>query len=282
MLWSAPVRAQIAVTATLGRYIHHTWVTAYDSRTSNFNSIDEILVHWSSFWFCYGDFHSSGSCLGEQIGDVSLAKCLVEPNVDSWNHDPAKGTIFTYGWDGICHQVANQVLFATALGATNPLMVKAVRGYGKSQYIYGDYGRNTGAWKNRIKNCRASNNASQGGGGAVGRGDDAVLGLARETMRTNTDDHPETSDDFEIRARVILGSDKIRLFKLLDLRAGAQKRMDEAFSNNRKPSPDELNALQHEMLLQVADLIGPWKFEELFGFPADEDIKLIDPSFAEK
>ena len=64
-----------------------------------------------------------------------LAKCLVAPNANSQTVAAARGTIFTYGIDGVCHQLANQVLYATGIGAVAPLTVRNARGYIASTFL---------------------------------------------------------------------------------------------------------------------------------------------------
>jgi hypothetical protein len=42
--------------------------------------------------------------------------------------------------DGVCHQLSNQILFATKTDSKAPLTVKDARGYWYSNFRYGTYG----------------------------------------------------------------------------------------------------------------------------------------------
>ena len=85
-------------------------------------------------------------------------------------------------------------------------------------------------------------------------------------------------DDFETRAREILqGEDPRLLAELLALRAATQ-----GFAAQRWPglphSADVLNARNRHLLDQAARLLGPERFERLFGFAPNEVINLVDPT----
>ena len=111
-----------------GSPVDHTWVTTYDNRVKIYNTDQQVAAAGECYWYCWGSFHSTGGTpdnrtgfLGQQNGDLALAKCLVTANADSQTVPAARGTIFTYGVDGVCHQLANQVLYATGVGAAAPL-----------------------------------------------------------------------------------------------------------------------------------------------------------------
>jgi hypothetical protein len=59
------------------------------------------------------------------------------------------GTTFTYGVDGVCHQLANQALYATSIGGAAPLTVARASGYWVSTAIYGSHGLRPGGQKSR-------------------------------------------------------------------------------------------------------------------------------------
>ena len=113
----------------------HTWVTTYDNRSIKYGNVQQVVRAKQFFWYCWGGFHRQGGTsvnatglLGEKTGDVTVAQCLVQPNADSRTVRKARGTIFTYGRHGVCHQLANQVLYATGTGGV-PLIVEKARGY---------------------------------------------------------------------------------------------------------------------------------------------------------
>ena len=72
---------------------------------------------------------------------------------DSRSAPAARGTIYVYGVDGVCHQLANQVLYATS---GTRLTVNKARGYFFSTYLYGTYGLQHAAWASKIASCCGS------------------------------------------------------------------------------------------------------------------------------
>jgi hypothetical protein len=99
--------------------VDHTWVTTYDNRVNVYPNVQQVAAAGEFYWYCWGSFHPSGGTpgnpkgfLGQQSGDLALARCLVQPNADSQVVPAARGTIFTYGIDGVCHQLANQYCIA--------------------------------------------------------------------------------------------------------------------------------------------------------------------------
>lgn len=142
--WVVPVWA--------GAIVDHTWVTTYDNRQTVYTNDSQVAQAGEFYWYCWGSFCASGGTpdnvtgyLGEQSADLGLAQCLVKANADSRTDPAARGTIFIYGVDGVCHQLANQVLFATSVGGAAPLTVKSARGYIASAFVYGTYGLNSTA-----------------------------------------------------------------------------------------------------------------------------------------
>ena len=128
--WAVP-----AFGVPLSWFPDHTWVTTYDNQSISYGNVQQIVRAKQFFWYCWGRFHRHGGTpvnatglLGEKSGDVALAQCLVQPNADSRTVQKARGTIFTYGRHGVCHQLANQVLYATGTGGV-PLIVEKARGY---------------------------------------------------------------------------------------------------------------------------------------------------------
>ena len=80
--------------------------------------------------------------LGSQAGNLALARCLVQSNADSRSVPAARGTIYVYGVDGVCHPLANQVIYATS---GTRLTVNKARGYFFSTYLI---------WNIRSAACR--------------------------------------------------------------------------------------------------------------------------------
>lgn len=78
-----------------------------------------------------------------QVPFLPGSSCLVQ-----FDNPGAGGTVFTYGLDGVCHQVSNQVLFPT--GAT----VVSAKGYRLSSGIFGTYGRRKDDWQVKRNQCQ--------------------------------------------------------------------------------------------------------------------------------
>jgi hypothetical protein len=126
--------------------LDHTWVTSYDIYAQQYSSINQVMNANEQYWFSKGDFWSVSRMKRPIVQGVSSGaeNCLVGPN-----NKAASGTIHTYGIDGVCHQVANQVLYA----AVGPLTVSAARGYTLSSALYGTYGRNELEWAQARDHC---------------------------------------------------------------------------------------------------------------------------------
>jgi nucleoid DNA-binding protein len=247
--------------------VDHTWVTTYDNRTDLLESVQRVIGAKQCFWFCWGDFHSRGGTpasktgfLGEVEGDLAQARCLVQPNVNSKDVQAARGTIFRYARDGVCHQLANQVLYATGEDGAQPLTVAGARGYMFSSFRYGTYGVDDAAWRKKLDAC-----------GPRGRK------TGRERGRTRMKQKP---DDFETRAREVLKGQNLALLpKLLALRTQTQRLSGREWSKTHMPTAEEINARNQEMFDRAAELLGHENFQKIFGAPAYEEVNLVDPQF---
>jgi hypothetical protein len=248
-----------------GSPVDHTWVTTYDNRQTVYPDVSQVAQAGESYFYCWGSFHPRGGTpgnatgyLGEQNGDLQLAKCLVKPNADSRTDAAGRGTIFTYGVDGVCHQLANQVLHATGIGGAKPLTVRNARGYMASTFVYGTYGLQSSAWANKLVSCGAPS--------------------ASLTAPTGAMTMPGLPDDFETRAREVLGSEDPKLLSdLLTLRADVHRFAAQKWPGFTSPSAAALNARNQHLIEQAAKLLGPQKFTAIFGFAPDQKIDLVDP-----
>jgi hypothetical protein len=256
-----------------GSPFDHTWVTTYDNRQHHYPNAGAVAAAGEDCWFCWGSYHATGGTpgnptgtLGQRAGNLALARCLVQSNADSRSAPAARGTIYVYGVDGVCHQLANQVLYAT--GATH-LTVRNARGYAASSFLYGTYGLQHSAWAGKIASCASlvpGASASNMAGGTRG-----VLKM------------PGLPDDFEDHAREILGRDDPELLaKLLALKAEVQVFLAQKIPGIQPPNAETLNARNQHLLDEAARLLGAERFEQVFGFPAGERINLVDPSIAER
>lgn len=238
----------------------HTWVTTYDNRSNDYKTIGKVIAAGLDYWFCWGDYHPSGSTpdhpngfLGAMTGDLGIARCLCQSNAPSKTHTPTCGTIFVYGVDGVCHQLANQVLWATKGLVAGPLTVSNARGYHISSFFFGTYGNQTAAWNAKKSSCAPA-----------------------IPVRMNSD------DEFEFHARQVLSGAKgvEKLQALLDLRAEAlagTKEFGKRSRTNTPPTAEELNNTYNSFLERARKLLGP-DFKAVFGPEARAKADIVDPS----
>jgi hypothetical protein len=249
-----------------GSPVDHTWVTTYDNRVTPYPNDAAVIAAHQSYWYCWGSFHPKGGTpsipdgfIGSQTGNLALAQCLVQVNADSRTVPAARGTIFTYGVDGVCHQLANQVLYATGTSTVPQLTVRMARGYIASTFIYGTYGLQHAAWASKIAACSGTTLTPSGvatmTGGAGG---------------------PGGPDDFEARASEVLGSDNTKLRDLLRLRGSVLQFAAQAWPGTGPPSAEALNARNQHMLDEAARLLRPDEFERIFGYSPGQKVDLVD------
>lgn len=149
-----------------GAPVDHTWVTTYDNQITSLSDVQSVDALGERYWFCWGSFHAHGNPaapLRSGTVNVTFAECLVRPNADSRVDSAARGTIFTYGADGVCHQLANQVLWASKDSTGARLTTAGSNGYKASVFFYRMYGREKEAWNDKETSCTA--NAVGGGSG---------------------------------------------------------------------------------------------------------------------
>jgi hypothetical protein len=256
-----------------GSPVDHTWVTDFDPRIKSYPTINDVIAASANNWFCWGSYHQKGGTpqyadgfLGSIAADFSLATCLVTSNLPSSGNPPAQGTIFHYGVDGVCHQLANQVLWSSNGASGGPLTVSLARGYHVSTFLFGTYGLQHSAWQTKSLGC------------STGIGNLIVRGTLSQSMDA-TD-----SDDFEQQASALLIQPEAaeRLQRLLELRRTAV-RTSEAMRSRMStemfaPSGDELNAHYNNVLRQAATLLKPEEYRALFGFEPGEVVNLVDPA----
>lgn len=243
--------------------VDHTWVTTYDNRTTPYPDDDSVVASGNHYWYCWGSFHAKGGTpdrpdgfLGSQGGNLQKATCLVRPDANSLVVPSARGTIFTYGVDGVCHQLANQVLYATG----SPLTVYKARGYFFSSFIYGTYGLQYMAWQNKLKQCSALHKLMKS---------DKRMAAA-----------PVPTDEFEQHVRDVLGQDKQEMIEsLLALQNETHaKRMDVMMLQESQPLTAELlNERNQQLFAKAAEILGSEQFEKVFGLKPGEEINLVDP-----
>jgi hypothetical protein len=263
-----------------GSPVDHTWVTTYDNRQHAYPNDQAVVAAGASYWYCWGDFHPSAGtpespsgALGQKAGDLAIAGCLVAPNADSRVMTAARGTIFTYGVDGVCHQLANQVLYATGTVRSGPLTVSPARGYWASVFVYGTYGLQHSAWVNKQGACS--------GQIVQASAPQRALGAALKSAGPFGPKGPGMSnpiDDFAARAQAVLGkTDPKKLADLLSLRADTHRFAAQRWPGLSAPGAEALNARNQHLIDQAAALLGPDHFQKIFGLDPRAKLTLVDP-----
>lgn len=245
--------------------VDHTWVTTYDNRKNTYPNINDVEDAGELYWYCWGSFHPKGGApghadgyLAQQSGNLDIAKCLVLPNASCHDNSAARGTIFRYGLDGVCHQLANQVLYSTAGGGHNALTVKGARGYQISTFLYGTYGTQHTAWQSKLHHCAGVEAFA------------ARPGEAKSMM--------QLPDDFEDHVRETLADKPEMISKLLELRTEVHNYLMQPTPEKSMPTAEFLNARNQYLLEQAATLLGPEDFKKVFGIEAGTKINLVDPT----
>lgn len=253
-----------------GSPVDHTWVTSYDSRQHVYPDIAAVKGAKEAYWYCWGVFHPKGNIpgnttgfIGSKDGDRTVADCLVLPNAESGSNSAARGTIFTYGIDGVCHQLANQVLYATAAAGAPPLTVKAARGYWLSTFLYGTYGLQYAAWQAKLHTCAGVKPMTGPPTGAEDR-------------------MAQLPDDFEAHAREVLADKPELVAKLLSLRADVTSYAAQRMPGFFPPDADFLNARNQHLIAQAAALLDADDFRKIFGIDPGERIDIVDPTIMEQ
>lgn len=274
--------------------LDHTWVTNYDNRLISRPSAIGELKDGQLYWFCWGDFHAIGDgdtgglLRSQDVSRLDVCQALVAPDLPSADNPCAQGTIFHYGIDGVCHQLANQVLWATGLSnGGNPMTVTGAKGYCISSFLFGTYGHLTeDTWQQRIAKYEDSAVGPNAEPDAPPTGLETTdLAIQMPTQAKTSLPQPSEDDDFSVHAKKQLnGLDKDAKFKqlhalrmqhfgTLDLH-----RMRASSSRLISPSPEELNAHYTEVLRQAATFLNAKEFKDIFGIDPNKTVALVPPS----
>ena len=84
-------------------------------------------------------------------------------------------------------------------------------------------------------------------------------------------------DEFEKHARAALQDSPGLANRLLTLRKQVQDEGEKAWSKSKTPTASMLNDTNRRMIDKAASLLGPAKFELVFGFSPNEKFNLVDP-----
>ena len=250
------------------RHADHTMVTSYTAPSA--------CAPPSLYWYSWGSCHATGPgtparLLAEGPADLDLARCLCQPDVESYQYGAgvaAHGGIDYYGVTGVCHQLANRILAAAS--TAEPLTVSDAHGYWISRYFYGEYGTNTDQWAARKAKCMTAAAGTQA----------AMRMAARRTLTLDQDlaamfDERSTGTT---RRTASPGS-----ASNASLSSPRRKRLDDALMSGRltpRQHAEQVNALVNADLARVAEALGPGNYRTLFAMVPGQPIVLIDPEIA--
>lgn len=260
-----------------GQFADHTWATSYDAPST--------CAPGPEYWYSWGSCHATGASttareLGRAPADLGVARCICRPDVESYafvEGDPAHGGIDFYGITGVCHQLSNRILFATAVGGAEPLTVKDAHGYPVSRFVYGTYGSNPSEWDARKTRCLAAAAAAAATAPTPAA---AMMRMAAPTM--SLDDDLKAMFDERFHADYSRASfEQIR--QLRSEFFDQKRQLDRGTIGRRIPRrryAEQVNELLNAYLARAAGILGERDYRTLFGIPPGERIGLVDPEVA--
>ncbi len=288
--WARPVDnpAINLLTKLIGIDAEHTYVTDYRPE-SVCTSIQEVRQKKLSFWYCYGDFHSDNSKLVPKLTaevkiDEDVLKCICGPNQKRYT-----GTIKSYGIDGVCHQVTNQILYA----GKPQIDVEGVGASVNSYAIYNVYGLNKNDWL-KISNLCYPQQKKQTSSGKKNMTHasyiDKVNRLHEEAIRMGYSDEEIRKKERNLLIDERLGedTDDNTRFVIIEILEQIDKERENLLKKLKigEISPDriayEINRVNNKGLREIAEEIGDHKFIKMFDCEPGKDINLVNPEVAEK
>jgi hypothetical protein len=263
--WSVPAYFQ-------GSVVDHTWVTTYDNRVKVYPALADVLSAGEHYWYSWGSFHAKGGTpvsadgfLASGGADLLYASCLCRPDVDSIIDPAARGTIFNYGRDGVCHQLSNQILWPTGRGGATPATVNRARGYWLSIAIFGTYGKQHAAWASKKIQCSTQGGSNAMNSGQAGADVDDFQGHLQATLK---------GPDAGAKIKTLM--DHRRAFMV------QVERLQYVPQDSDVPTASELNKAYSSFLHEAADILGPEDFERVFGQRPTDEMNIVDPSIYEQ
>jgi hypothetical protein len=259
------------------RFADHTWVTTYDAPSP--------CPPPTVYWYSWGGCHTTGSgttatLLSHRPASVDVARCICEPDVEDYSFqpgDPAHGGIDYYGISGVCHQLSNRILFATAGAGGTPSTVNGAHGYGVSRFLYGTYGSDAAEWAARKARCLAPPTPRSGAPGTP-----VAMAMALPAAMT-------LEEDLAAMLRERLGPEvsRTKMAKIQQLHANLLRQkaqLDQALLSGAispRRFADDVNHLVNGHLRQAVETLDPTEYERLFGIKPGETIGIVDPTVAE-
>ncbi len=245
--WAAPLWDSV-------RVANHTWVTTYESPTTCSPPNED-------YWYCTGSCRDTTDPsievreLGHWSADVQLARCIAQPNVKSSKPVAANSGV-VYGIDGVCHQIANRVLFAASDGGSPPT-VEGAKFYPVTWLLYGTYGdvKRPWQWIRLLRDCSAGDRMAVSEDDVFATWIEAQLGERGEQFAERL-----------VNLRTEIRAEK----EALDLEVVSGRINGEEFANR-------INQLA---TTRIREMLGDEDYERLFDVRANEEIVICDPRIA--
>lgn len=258
--------ACVAPAFATGSPLDHTWVTDYDPRSIRFPDLTAVVAAGRHFWFCRGDYRPAPkTVLLAAVSGHKASTCLVKPNATHKESVGASGTVRWYGIDGVCHQVANQVLYTTGMArGANPVSVEGARGYGVSSAVFNTYGRRKREWDEARLRCNVAPPSIQ-----IRRSETSLLSRRLAYAL-----------DVSIRGSRVVELENARRLALRTLdQIGFRPQADGESPVTRAA---ELNGAIRAFLRYARDLMEKEDlFRRVFWTTSTDDIQIVDPELFE-
>ena len=232
--------------------LDHTWVTDYEP-ASQYSDITKVEDAGKNCWYCWGTFHDDDyRPIGSIEGNLDQSSCIAVPNVAKGR--ASHGTIYRYGINGVCHQLANQVLFSSTGKDRRPLTVSDARGYKISSFLYKTYGRPNSRWKILAHRCVGVPSVLAGVDDFI----DHLLSFGAGFI-----------EDLEFDGLLALREDfAVALHGITQ---------DTALMSDPNALAERINAEINKVMSQAHELLGMERYQMIFEFDPREPAHLVDP-----
>jgi hypothetical protein len=216
----------------------------------------------SAYWYSTGGCHPYGSDgparpLAVAPGDGNIARCIAQPDKSTFKPGPATAEI-VYGIDGVCHQICNRILAATAGASTKQVTVSKANGYRISRFVYGTHGTPT-QWASLRDKCKVAYATTLSP-------DEELDQMVREAFGVQLAATKRTS----------LQNEREKLQADIHNMSGQVR----AGSIGNKVFAERVNDRINETLDRLAKTMGKQDFERFFSWPAGQKIVLVNPQIS--
>jgi hypothetical protein len=196
---------------------------------------------------------------------LKQAICICQPNVakneNAWPHAWIEGP---YGVHGVCHQVANRILWSAGKQSGERITVRGVAGWQWSWFMYGPYGYPLQPWMWPLQKCEKDK--------GVLEGDSAPASVTNQLIESTIGPNvPEGTKEAIHKAR----SEMLEEKKAFDLDVTEKKISGWEFAN-------KVNHLLTQTARKIAGLLSQSDYTQLFGIAPRRDlhVQLVDPKMA--